>query len=256
MAKARKRFVIAGNWKMNPDSAEAAKALFSALERKAKKAPKASVIICPPALFAPLLAKSAKKIALGVQDVDARERGAYTGSVSALQAKSIGASYSIVGHSERRAAGDTDDVVAEKSLRALEAGLKLILCVGERQRDANAEYLQAVRSQLLAVLEKVDKKHSSSIMIAYEPVWAIGKDAKAPLSPEGIHEMTIFIKKIVAERFGKAIGLKTPVLYGGSVNAENAEKMLSDGGMDGLLIGRQSLDAESLSNIIDYATKH
>jgi triosephosphate isomerase len=253
MPRTRKKFTIVGNWKMNPDTAEEAKALFAAFERRAKKAKRASVVICPPFVFLPQAAKSSKLVSIGAQDVHASAKGAFTGSVSAAQAKSAGAEYALVGHSERRAAGDTDAIVAEKAVRALEAGLKIILCVGEKERDQHGRYLQVIREQVLAVLSKVDKKKVRSVIVAYEPVWAIGNKDNAALSPAGIHEMSIFIKKVVAETVGSAEGLKTEVLYGGSVNQDNAHGILSEGEIDGLLVGRQSLASDSFSAIIDYA---
>src|SRR5690606_2078969 len=164
-----------------------------------------------------------------------------------------GAEYAIIGHSERRAAGDTDEIVSQKVSQALDANLRVILCVGEKERDEQALYLRSVREQILAVISKADKKKAGLITVAYEPVWAIGKDYGKALSPSDIHEMSIYIKKVVAEALGKEAGLRTQVLYGGSVNFENAQGILADGEIDGLLVGRQSLDAEAFSDMISYA---
>jgi triosephosphate isomerase len=250
----KKRLVLVANWKMNPQTLEEAKALAGAFERKAKKSARASIVICPPAPFiSALVGNGSRSVRVGAQDVDPRPDGSFTGSVSARQVRAAGAEYAIVGHSERRAAGDTDEIVVEKSLRALEAGLKVILCVGEDKRDHNAQYLLAVRAQLVAVLSKVDKSKLKWITVAYEPVWAIGKTFATALSPRDIHEMSIFIKKTIAEAAGKDAGLRAQVLYGGSVSLDNARDMLANGGVDGLLIGRTSLDAEAFSGIIDHA---
>ncbi len=254
MKSAKKKFTIVGNWKMNPDTLEDAKKLASAVERVAQKSPKVSVIVCPPAPFIEGVSRGREKaISFGAQDVDHRDRGSFTGAVSASQVASAGAEWAIIGHSERRAAGDTDAVIAEKVKMAVAAGLGVILCVGEKERDNHAHYLRTVREQVLAAIALIDKKHLRSITIAYEPVWAIGKSYDTALSPVDIHEMCIYIKKIVAEAAGKQEGLRTPVLYGGSVNFENAQKILSDGEVSGLLIGRQSLDIEGFGNIITYA---
>ncbi len=256
MKKARKGFVLVANWKMNPDSLEEAKKLAAVFERKAKAAKGVVLVICPPAPFIPALAKSAKATHIGAQDVDFREAGAFTGAVSARELMSAGAEYTIVGHSERRAAGDTDEIVGKKVSMALEAGLRVILCVGEKERDSHGRYLDVVRAQIRAAFVPyiiADKKKAPWITIAYEPVWAIGKDYAKALSPAGIHEMSIYIKKVVAEILGKDQGLKTRVLYGGSVNFENAQDIITDGAIDGLLVGRQSLDAEGFSNMISYA---
>lgn len=240
---------------MNPDTVEAAKTLFSALSKKSSKVPNVSVVIVPPAPFISLLAgKKNSVIALGSQDISGEERGAFTGSISASQVKTAGATYALIGHSERRAAGDTDILVAQKTYRALSAGMKVILCIGEKERDEHAHYLRAIREQLLTVINTIsDKKLLRNITIAYEPVWAIGKDFALAPKPSDIHEMVLYIKKVAIEVLGKTDGLKLPILYGGSVNATNAEAMLRDSAVDGLLIGRQSLESESFATIIDYA---
>jgi triosephosphate isomerase (TIM) len=254
MATAKKKFILVGNWKMNPDTLDEAKNLFASLSRKAAKAERVSAIIAPPYPF--LSALSSKKgsvISISAQDVSGEPRGAFTGSVSAREAKSAGALYTIIGHSERRKAGDSDDIVTAKTLQAIEAGLKVILCVGEKERDQNAHYLRAIREQILAVFGKVDKKKAGWITLAYEPVWAIGKSYDTALRPSDIHEMSIYIKKVISEVLGKKPGLKFQVLYGGSVNFENAQTILRDGAIDGLLVGRQSLDPEAFGNMIEYA---
>jgi len=254
MKSAKKKFTIVGNWKMNPDTFEDAKTLVSAINRVAEKASKVAVIVCPPVAFIEGLSRGREKaVGFAAQDIDHRERGSFTGAVSARQVRSAGAEYVIIGHSERRAAGDTDAIVAEKVRRAIEAGLSIILCVGEKERDDHALYLRAVRDQVLSAVGSMDKKYFKSLIIAYEPVWAIGKSYDTALSPVDIHEMCIYIKKVIAEATGKQEGLRTPVLYGGSVNAENAQGILSDGEVSGLLMGRQSLDAKGFADIITYA---
>lgn len=254
MKGAKKKFTIVGNWKMNPETLEDAKKLLGAVERIAQKAPKVSVIVCPPAPFLDGISRGKEKaVSFGAQDIDHREKGSFTGSISAHQVKSAGAEYVIIGHSERRAAGDTDSIVAEKVRMAIGAGLNVILCVGEKERDNHAHYLRAVREQVLSAIALVDKKYLRSLIVAYEPVWAIGKSYDTALSPVDIHEMCIYIKKIIAEWAGKQEGLRTPVLYGGSINFENAQKILTDGEVSGLLVGRQSLESEGFGNIITYA---
>jgi triosephosphate isomerase len=254
MKGAKKKFTIVGNWKMNPATFEEAKKLASDTNRIAGKSPKVAVIVCPPAVFIDGLSRGKEKaIGFGAQDIDHREKGSFTGSMSASQVKSVGAEYVIIGHSERRAAGDTDAMITDKVRLALSAGLKVILCVGEKERDAHAQYLRVVREQILSAVSSIDKKHFRSVLVAYEPVWAIGKSYDTALSPVDIHEMCIYIKKIVAEAAGTQEGLRTPVLYGGSVNFENAQKILVDGEVSGLLIGRQSLETEGFGAIIEYA---
>ena len=253
MASSRKLYIV-GNWKMNPDTLVEAKSVFSASERTAKKSRKVSVIVCPPAPFISTFAHGVKKkILLGAQDIHSAPDGAHTGGVSARQAKEAGATYVILGHSERRLEGDTDEIVASKVLTALDAGLKVILCVGEIARDDQGAFLSEVRSQIVAVFASLPKKYISDILVAYEPRWAIGKSYDSALSPQQIHEMSIFIKKVISESAAREEAMRVPVLYGGSVDFDNARAILKDGEVSGLLIGRQSLDIENFSNIILYA---
>jgi len=217
---------------MNPDTREQAKAISSSVARKAKAALKTTVVIAPPAPFlrdvVGASGKSAHRAHGAAQDVSENAAGAFTGSVSARQLRSAGGEYAIIGHSERRKAGDTDAIVAQKAAQAADAGLLIILCVGETERDANARYLQTVRAQILAVMGVLDKKLARRIVIAYEPVWAIGKSYDTAPKPSDIHEMTIYIRKIATEALGTKDGLKVPVLYGGSVDFENAKAILRE----------------------------
>jgi triosephosphate isomerase len=254
MKSSRKKFTIVGNWKMNVDTFEEARALFAQALKAAKGSPKVAVVLAPSFPFIQGLARVKQdRIHLSAQDVSLESRGAFTGATSASQVKSAGADYTIIGHSERRAAGDTDEAISRKVLQATDANLRIILCVGEKERDNQAHYLRTIREQVLTAISKIDKKKIHWITIAYEPVWAIGKSFSTALKPSDIHEMSIYIKKVVAEALDKKDALKMSVLYGGSVNFENAQAILSDGAIDGLLIGRQSLDMEAFKNILDYA---
>ncbi len=257
MAKTHKKYMIVGNWKMNPDTLLGAKALFNGISRSAAKHPEVTVVIAAPAPFISLIgSKKTSLVLAAAQDIAVEERGAFTGSVSATQVQTVGASHVLIGHSERRGAGDTDAIVATKVNRALNAGLKVILCIGEKERDEQAQYLRIIREQILTVFSAVsDKKKLRDIVIAYEPVWAIGKSFSVAPKPNDIHEMSLYIRKVVIEMLGKTDGMKLSVLYGGAVNSENAEAMLRDGGIQGLLVGRQSLDVEAFSSIIEYADR-
>ncbi len=252
MTTANKKFMIVGNWKMNPETLEEAKELFAALTKKAAASKKAIAMIAPSSTFIQALSAKKSTIIIGAQDVARESKGAFTGSVSAKAVKSVGAKFAIIGHSEKRAEGDTDEIVAKKVGQAIEAGLEVILCVGEKERDEQAKYLRVIRDQILVVFASVkDKKKLSTIAIAYEPVWKIG--AQTAMIPSEVHEMSIYIKKVVGEALGNKAGLKTPVLYGGSVTHENAHGILTEGSVDGLLIGRQSLEAEAFGTILSYA---
>lgn len=253
MSRSHKLYIV-GNWKMNPDTVLEAQAVFRASERAAKKARKIGVIVCPPISFIPILSRGAKKKTfLGAQDIHSAPDGAHTGGVSARQARAVGASYVILGHSERRSEGDTNEMIATKALTALNAGLKVILCVGERARDEHGAFLSEVEAQIVGVFSSIPKKYISDMFVAYEPSWVIGKSYDSALSPQQIHEMIIFIKKVVSEIVGREEAMRMPIFYGGSVDFDNARAILSDGEASGLLIGRQSLDVENFSNIILYA---
>lgn len=239
---------------MNPDTLDEAKSTCRAISKYARISPRVVTVIAPPYPFlAPLQVKSNVSIVFAAQDISRFERGAHTSLVSARQVKSSGAEVVIVGHSERRAAGDTDEIVSEKVRQAIDAGLDVVLCVGEKQRDDQAHYLREIREQLFAVFAKLESAKASRVMLAYEPVWAIGKSYDTALKPHSVHEMSIYIKKVLSEIYDKKIGLKFRVLYGGSVDFENAKAILSDGAIDGLLVGRQSLDPKAFGSMISYA---
>ena len=156
----------------------------------------------------------------------------------------MGVSYVIVGHSERRnppaGVGETDEIVSKKAVAALVEGISPIVCVGEAVHDADGAYLSILKEQLKNSLAGVPKSAVSRIVIAYEPIWAIG--AKEAMKPEQIRETTLFIKKTVADIFGRDAGLDLPVLYGGSVNWRNAADIIRNGDVQGLLVGRESVN--------------
>lgn len=255
MKKGKK--IVIGNWKMNPAAFEEGKTLIAGIKKqlaKKKGGKIASLVICPPNLYlrdvAKLLEKT--KIMPGVQDVASFENvGSKTGSVSAVMARNSGAKYAVIGHSERRAAGETDLDVNKKTLLAIAAKMTAVVCVGESSRDASGDYLEFIRAQVQAALEKVEKKDLSEVIIAYEPVWAIG--AKEAMTPHDLHQMSLYIRKVLIEIFGADWGPNIPVLYGGSVTPLNALGIVRDGAVDGLLVGRDSLSAENFVEIARLA---
>ncbi len=244
---------IIGNWKMNPMTLSEAKEIATGAARAVARARGAKVIIAPPAVFLPILAAKKSSLFFAAQDVSVHLSGAHTGEVSAKMAKSAGADFAIVGHSERRAAGDTDEVVAEKFVRALEAKLVPILCVGEKKRDQDGDYFSDIARELSVVMKAVAKNKIPKFIVAYEPVWAVGGSYDKALSPEEMRAMAIFIKKTCAQFLPKEKAMRIPVLYGGSVDAANAKEMLLKGGINGLLVGRQSLDPKRFAEIIKLA---
>jgi triosephosphate isomerase len=246
--------LIIANWKMNPETMREAKEIFQAIKKSATRIGQ-PVVICPPFLFIEPLSKLATpKINLGAEDLSrvlpTGGVGAYTGETSGLQIRGAGAKYAISGHSERRLLGDTDEVVNKKVKAALKSGLKPILCVGESKRDDAGNFLHFIRKQLELDLADVSKSDLDNLIIAYEPIWAIGKLAKREASPEECREIVIFIKKVLADMFGRKPMEKVKIIYGGSVNERNARDYITTGAADGLLIGRVSLKPQKFNEIL------
>ena len=246
-----KKKIIVANWKMYPKTPGDAKKLFTAIKKEVAPLQKVAVCVCPPFVFLPELAKLGvtRKVSLGVQDVAHEEVGAYTGQVSPLMVSAYKAKTTIVGHSERRALGESNAVVAEKVKHAVRAGMHILVCVGEQERSDEGDYYTFIREQLEAVLRVVKKADMKHLSIAYEPVWAIGKSAEEALAPEALYETVLFIRKVVTERFGRVTGEDVAVLYGGSVKVENAKEFVQVGDVDGLLVGSASLDPKQFASI-------
>ena len=241
---------------MNPLSIKEAEKLFTDIAKSISLIKKTEIVICPPFLYLEKL-KSAnwrtRKISLGAQDTFWGDVGAYTGEVSGEMLYNIGARYVIIGHSERRnplfGGGETNGMINKKVKGALGVGLSPILCVGESVRDEKHEYLNFVKTQIEECLNRVSKNFISKVIVAYEPVWAIGKGAY-PATPEEFREMNIFIKKILSDKFGIKAIENMRIIYGGSVDEKNAEGFIQEGKADGFLSGRASLDPKKFSKII------
>jgi len=230
--------LIAANWKMNPETAKDAKALFEAVKRGVKGV-ESEVVVCPPFIYLPLL----KGLQIGAQNCFYEEKGAFTGEISALMLKDLGVEYVIIGHSERRKYfNETDEVVNKKIKKALESGLKIIFCIGEtaEERDAGKkkEILEKQIKQGLAGINDLE-----NINIAYEPVWAIGTGNNC--SVQETKESIDYIRKFVREN--------TRILYGGSVKSENSGMYIKDAGANGLLVGGASLNAGEFIKIVKSA---
>lgn len=238
------------NWKMNPASWREAKKLFDATRKAAEKAKGVSVIVAPPALYLRELAAGykGKRIAFAAQNAHSESGGSHTGELSLLQVRDAKASYVIVGHAERRAMGETDQDVAAKVRAALVEKLTPIICVGEQARSGNGEYFTVVREQVRAALSGVQSARIDKVIIAYEPVWAIG--AKKPMNAREMHEMAIYIRKTVVEMHGQG-GMQVKILYGGAIDDTNAREMLQDGDVAGFILGRVSVDALKLNALIE-----
>lgn len=242
--------IVVANWKMNPATLAEVRAIVAGVRRQIKKVRGVEAVVCPPFVYLALLAgKGALKF--GAQDVFWQNGGSFTGEISPEMLTSLGVSHAIVGHSERRAQGEGDEIVARKIGAALREGLTAILCIGEKERKEDGAYLEFLRVQIKNSLAGVGRKFLSSLVIAYEPLWAIGKSFHDAMKPHEMEVTAIFIRKTLAELFDKEGAFRVPILYGGSVNFENATALVSGGGIDGLLIGRESLDVEHFGKILN-----
>ena len=240
--------LVAGNWKMN--GLTASNSMLAELLNELKaKAPLAEILICPPATLIAAFAQQLKgsPVAVGAQCCHPKASGAHTGDISAEMLKDAGASYVIVGHSERRTDhGETSSQVALQAGAALRADLKPIICIGESETQYEAGHTRSVLAeQIIASIPKVMPRES--LTIAYEPIWAIGT-GKTPTTTE-IVETHRFIRECTFENFGRfQSGLR--ILYGGSVKPSNAAEILSADGVDGALVGGASLKASDFLGII------
>lgn len=247
--------LIVANWKMEPQALSEARKLARAIAKKARAFQNVRTVICPPFVFLHGLKKTTDNAwcALGAQDVFWEERGSHTGEISAFMLEDTEAKYVIIGHSERRALGETDEIVNKKIRTALAHNLSAILCVGERARDEDGAYLSFVENELRQALAKIPRDALPRIVVAYEPVWAVGPKATRADTPEELFEMVIFIRKIINKLYGVDAAHKITVLYGGSVDEKNARGFLTKGNADGLLVGRASLDARKFAAILEVA---
>jgi triosephosphate isomerase len=245
--------IIIGNWKMNPLTLKEAEKLFNDVAKNVSSVKKTEIVICPPFLYLNKLKKISRKISLGGQDAFWGEVGAFTGEISAEMLYNIGSRYVILGHSERRAMGESNSDVNKKIKFSLAAGLRPVLCVGESARDENHGYFNLVKMQLEECLAGISKNSISKVIIAYEPIWAISSTpGRQDARPDDSREMAIFIRKILSDKFGSE-ATQMRIIYGGSVNEKDAEDFLKNGGVDGLLSGRASLDAKKFAEIINIA---
>jgi triosephosphate isomerase len=241
--------IVVANWKMNPQTMRDAKKLFEGTKKAAEGTKNVSIIVAPPSIFLRELATNYKgrTLAFAAQNAHFQKDGAYTGEISMLQVKDSKASAVIIGHAERRAMGETNEETRAKMNAALAQKLQPILCIGEHKRSGSGEHFLFVKEQLRVALQDVVPGNLSNILIAYEPVWAIG--ATEAMSPRQMHEMAIFIRKsIVGSHGDKAMKIK--ILYGGSIDESNARKMITEGEVQGLLVGRASTDAAKFTSLI------
>ncbi|OGC88676.1 triose-phosphate isomerase [Candidatus Adlerbacteria bacterium RIFOXYC1_FULL_48_26] len=246
-----KKILIAGNWKLYVTEVEDAKNLASQLKRKISKITNIDTVLMPTAPLISTVSAAVKKssIAVGAQTVSPFLDGAHTGYESAAALKSAGVKWALVGHSERRAQ-ESEDVIQAQVQAAVKAGLSVMLCVGEAERDPQGAHFSLIERQLSSALAHFPAK-GTKLVIAYEPVWAIGKSAAEACKPADLEEMSIFIRRALTELFDRTAATKIPILYGGSVDGSNVHELLTQGGVSGFLVGRASANAKSLFEIID-----
>jgi len=244
--------IIAGNWKMNKDLSEAIQLVSDLKNELDGKSLNTEVIIAPP--FISLEAVKSltinSVIKLGAQNMHNADSGAFTGEVSAHMLRSVGCEYVILGHSERRIIfGESDEVINQKVKQAFVNGLTPILCCGEslEERENNTTF-NVIEKQITAGLKDLDSNNIENIVIAYEPIWAIGTGKTA--SPEQAQEVHAFIRKLLSELSNEEVASNITIQYGGSVKPDNAKELLSKPDIDGALVGGACLNADSFKDII------
>lgn len=246
--------IVAGNWKMNLGY-EQGLSLFSEIVNMVKDevTGQQQVVVCSPFIHLSSIAKlsaGANNVSVGGQNIHQAASGAYTGEISASQVKSVGADYIILGHSERRAYfGETDELLAEKTNIALENGLTPIFCIGETQEERESgRFFDVIKSQLENGVFHLNAEQFATVVLAYEPVWAIGTGLTA--SPEQAQEVHAFIRQTLTAKYGEEVANNTTILYGGSCNPSNAPTLFAQADIDGGLIGGASLKSRDFVDIV------
>jgi triosephosphate isomerase len=246
--------IVAGNWKMNKQFQDAEDLMFEIVDELTEKGSgDTEVIVCPPAVYLEMSSDIAAEngFMVGAQNLSQWESGAYTGDISAEMLHSMGITHCILGHSERRIYfGETDKIIAAKVDQALKNGMIPIYCCGEVLAERQAEkHFDVVRSQVSEALFHLGKEAVSEVIIAYEPVWAIGTGVTA--SSAQAQEMHAFIRSLLTEKYGEAVSQEIPILYGGSCNAKNAAELFANPDVDGGLIGGAALKAADFVTIVN-----
>jgi triosephosphate isomerase len=252
--------IIIANWKMNPQKYKEAEKLALGTVSFSKGLKSVNIVICPPSIFAIPIRSKLKKplpknVFIGAQNSSSESEGSFTGQISAPMIKDGGLTHVIVGHSESRSMGESNELINKKILNLLKNKLIPVLCIGETDRDHNGFYLSFIKKQINECLHGVSKSQVKGIVFAYEPLWAIGSGSVRVATKDEFIEMSIFIKKTIADMYDNKIAHFIPILYGGSVSPENASSFLSAGGADGLLVGRDSLSVAKFSKIVGLAEK-
>lgn len=244
-----KKYILVANWKMNPGTLKEAERLVGEY-KKFNKNLKADLVIAPPALYlAPLTGKYSKNFLFAAQNIFWEEKGAYTGEVSASMVSELKVKYTILGHSERRRMGETSLDTSKKIKSALKEKITPIVCIGEEDRDEKGEYMDTLNRQIEESLKGILRKDIEKVIIAYEPVWAIGKSEEEGMKSHDIYSMTIFIRRGLSKLFGKENAEKVKIIYGGAVGPKNAKDIIRESHIDGFLVGHQSLKSKNFEEI-------
>ena len=242
-----KKFII-GNWKMNPATLGEVQSL--ARNITAQSSPLVEIVICPPSIFlAPLATLLGKVVSYGVQNIASENTPALTGELSGSQVSSMDVQYVIVGHSSRRSHGETNTEVHKKIHVCLTYNLVPVVCVGETTRDTEGRYLKELETQLRETFVGLNKSQFEEIIIAYEPVWAIGTSAVREATPAEFQESMIFIKKVINDMTGNSPVGKITVVYGGSVSTPEQLTAFIHAGAQGVLLGRASIDPDMFNSL-------
>jgi len=247
--------IIIANWKMNPSKWKEAESLFESLKKKLKGLKKAEVVVCPPFVYLQELRKKrGSGIKLGAQNCFWEEEGAFTGEISPKMLKDLGVKYVILGHSERRRLfAESNEIVAKKIRIILKFNLIPVLCIGETEEERKRGLtFEVLEKQIKESLKGVPKSKLGSVIIAYEPVWAIGTEN--PCSSDQASRAVLFIKKVIVKNFSREMSKKIKILYGGSVDSKNAKYYLIEDWIDGLLVGSSSLNSKEFSEIVRIAS--
>lgn len=242
--------LIVANWKAYIDTPQEAKKLLATAKRLSAVR-RVKLVLAPAFPHLGLLAfGNRSKVQFAAQDVSPASVGAATGEVEAVALRKLGVRYVIVGHSERRAQGESDVLIAQKVRRVLAEGLIPIVCVGEKERDADARYLATLKQQLSTVFSMLSPKEALSVIVAYEPIWAIGRHADDAIAPADLAEMVLYIRKVLAGFLPGKSAQKAMVIYGGSVEPLNIRGLAGGSGIEGFLVGHASADPTTFSALV------
>jgi len=243
--------LIVGNWKLNPATLKEAVKLSTEVTKKVKKTTEASVAVAPPHVYLEEVRKKIAKstVKLAAQNVSTENMGPFTGETSVLQLKDLGVEQVIIGHSERRAMGESDVEVQTKTLAVLKQRLTPIVCIGEKSRDNKGDFFNLVEEQIRSLGKVLNGVQIKKVVIAYEPIWAIGTGDTA--TKEDVKEMQLFIVSVLSKIYSRSIAKKVCLLYGGSVKPNNAKELYEEGGMNGFLVGGSSLKADDFWAIVE-----